>query len=509
MKSMKRVLALVLAMVMCLGLATVAMATEATPAAGSITIKNAAIGKTYTLYKVFDATYDAVNNTTAYTVVKDSDIAKAVEASGFFTLGKADSSNKQAVIKNASATDTQITDWIKGLVTNGTIKSVEGPITADSTTLTFTTTAYGYYYISTDHGATVTIDNNTPNATLIDKNRTTPTQVGNGKEIIELNGVELETPATSMTAQVGDTVKFKISFSAVNFITPENATKDTPIPQVTKYTVTDTSYALNIDWNSVVITVGSETLRKLDSATTAEKGYVLSDSTIGQDGKTVQVITLPWVNGENNSLYADPSQVTITYTATVTSDAADAPAENKAIVQYNDVEPPVIDIPTDEIKTYKVQLIKTNGTAELTGAEFKLYDSMEGGNEVKVVKEAENVYRVAAADETGAVIEAGNVTIKGLKGDTSYYLEETKAPDGYNKLDERTEIQMANKDRVDGANPDGTPATQDAIRVVNKQGSTLPSTGGIGTTIFYVIGGLLVIGAGVLLVTKKRMSHNG
>ena len=97
----------------------------------------------------------------------------------------------------------------------------------------------------------------------------------------------------------------------------------------------------------------------------------------------------------------------------------------------------------------------------------------------------------------------GGINIDGLAvGD--YTLTETAAPQGYNMLDEPIEINIAKDGSVTTSIDSGAVSV---ITVVNQSGSELPSTGGIGTTIFYTIGGLLAVGAVVLLVTKKRM-HN-
>ncbi|MBQ8076486.1 MAG: LPXTG cell wall anchor domain-containing protein, partial [Oscillospiraceae bacterium] len=94
------------------------------------------------------------------------------------------------------------------------------------------------------------------------------------------------------------------------------------------------------------------------------------------------------------------------------------------------------------------------------------------------------------------IITNGNtVTINGLDGDLTYQLTETEAPTGYNKM---------NPDTVD-VPPNGS-KTFDAQNVENNKGTQLPSTGGIGTTIFYIVGAVLVIGAGVVLVTRRRMN---
>ena len=92
------------------------------------------------------------------------------------------------------------------------------------------------------------------------------------------------------------------------------------------------------------------------------------------------------------------------------------------------------------------------------------------------------------------MIEAGQVVIKGLKGDTKYYLEEVKAPNGYNILTKRQEV-LVSKD--DSARAD----------VVNKSGAELPSTGSIGTTMFYISGAVMLIGAFIFMVSKRRMKN--
>ena len=90
--------------------------------------------------------------------------------------------------------------------------------------------------------------------------------------------------------------------------------------------------------------------------------------------------------------------------------------------------------------------------------------------------------------------KTGVIVVKGLANGT-YYFEETEAPEGFNKLTARTDATT-----IKDANA--------TISVLNQSGTELPSTGGIGTTIFYIIGAILVIGAGVVLVTRRRMNAN-
>ena len=131
-------------------------------------------------------------------------------------------------------------------------------------------------------------------------------------------------------------------------------------------------------------------------------------------------------------------------------------------------------------------------------------------------------YRIATANDTAEnityVIEAGAVTIKGLDDATDYYLYETKAPVGYNQLKDPVKFKISATYSEDGSKlaegsltvsiNDGAASTDLSANIENKAGSTLPSTGGIGTTIFYVVGSVLVIGAAVVLITRKRMGKS-
>ena len=107
-------------------------------------------------------------------------------------------------------------------------------------------------------------------------------------------------------------------------------------------------------------------------------------------------------------------------------------------------------------------------------------------------------------DATEVTTDAnGSASFEGLKAGT-YYLVETLAPSGYNLLTEPIEVIIAPTTAEGSAEAVYADVTSE---VANSTGSLLPSTGGIGTTIFYVLGGVLVLGAAILLITKKRMSR--
>ena len=161
----------------------------------------------------------------------------------------------------------------------------------------------------------------------------------------------------------------------------------------------------------------------------------------------------------------------------------------------------VIGVESDFVNIDKDGIVYVNGKerTQLTGAEFRLYDAKTGGNEIKVVlvDATSNTYRVARANENGVTIKAGKATILGLDAG-KYYLEEVVAPTGYNKLTSRVEIIISK------INSDKT-FSRFSTNVENYTGSKLPETGGIGTTLFLTLGSILVIGFGLLLVTKLRV----
>lgn len=167
-----------------------------------------------------------------------------------------------------------------------------------------------------------------------------------------------------------------------------------------------------------------------------------------------------------------------------------------------------------ELKDAKFVLSK-NGTVNL-GTIAENGTPAETENLIKLVYDSANkTYRVATASDakTTYVMTAGDITIKGLD-DAEYYLYETKAPAGYNRLTEPVKFKInATYNSADSCPAVLTKVGDEAavtglkVSVENNAGTTLPSTGGMGTTVFYVVGGGLMAVAVVLLVTKKRMEN--
>lgn len=217
----------------------------------------------------------------------------------------------------------------------------------------------------------------------------------------------------------------------------------------------------------------------------------------------------------------DGATITFTYTAHLnekaTVNTTSGPTDNKNSVQLqysNNPRPGDYwgTTPKSEVYvfTYQLNNTKRQNTVDgpaLAGAGFKLYSDAECNNEVGLYQEGEFYFPIKDATDKKAVEmisgENGQFNVKGLDAGT-YYLKETITPAGYDTCGVTPVTIKADHSGNDHVNLEGSNLT-----IVNKKagGITLPSTGGIGTTIFYVVGGGLMVAAIVLLVTKKRMEN--
>ncbi len=172
-----------------------------------------------------------------------------------------------------------------------------------------------------------------------------------------------------------------------------------------------------------------------------------------------------------------------------------------------------------KVKTYDFEFTKVDGEAKLDGAEFELRPT-ENGDPIKFIKDEDGtLYKKADSDDTDTVttIVVNSKTknkatvLSGFGGaddtdGTNYYLVETKAPAGYNKLTAPIIVNVKDNGTISVKIGNDDPVATATFNVENNTGTVLPSTGGIGTTIFYIIGGALVVGAIVTLVTRRNMS---
>ena len=500
MKHARKLASLLLALVMVFALATTAFAagtvTTPTTGNGSITISNAAKGETYTIYKLFDATVNADGSSIAYTgevpeSLKDyfsADANHYISATAKAKDGENMSDGLRAALKT----------WAKTATATATAKS-------DGSALNFNELAYGYYVVTTTQGdQVISVDSTMPNVTIVDKNSSTPK--------------DLSKTASSNDVSIGDTVTYTVSFKTSNYYGAGTEAKE-----IVSYTIEDTlpEFLSNVTVTSIIVDNDG------NNATAGDQANVTAQF-------ANKKIVIDWYDEVNNKfLYDNGATVTITYTAVVTDKAAiDGNGNtNKVTVTWTTKggdEPGPDKVETDEtIFTYAIALKKVNNKGNaLPGAvfEFPFY--------VKSTADANGAY-IYAGTTAGAGLtnqittpDSGVIVVKGVKSG-SYEITEVTAPAGYNKLTAPVTVQAVKTSSTsthttvyldkDGnvvdvsakeievkVDIDTIAAT--AVVVVNKAGTELPSTGGMGTTVFYVLGAVLVLGAVVLLVTKKRMS---
>lgn len=437
---------------------------------GSITINKAVVDETYSIYRVLDLeTYDETNNHYIYRANADFKVfVESTEASAYLEA-KNENGNTYYVWKG-DTTDTRVQEFAKlafAHAENNSIKPVAST-KATSTTVEFKNLDLGYYLMSSTTAEKDTrllsLTTTNPSATTREKNTLTPDV---DKEVEEKG-----TYGKTNDASIGDTVNFKATIIVG--------------AGYTDYKLRDKmSAGLTFNANSVVVKVNNTVVDSSNyTVRTDVSGY-----TFVIEFKNEYIVTLP-----KNTV------ITVTYSAILNENAVVEGEGNPNVLDlaYGDTNTPEKQTIT---YSYAFDVIKIDGKerTQLTGAEFRLYDAKTGGNEIKVVlvDATSNTYRVARANENGVTIKAGKATILGLDGGT-YYLEEVVAPTGYNKLTSRVEIIISK------INSDKT-FSRFSTNVENYTGSKLPETGGIGTTLFLTLGSILVIGFGLLLVTKLRV----
>ena len=562
---MKKILSLMLAFVLVLSMSVTAFAADGQ---GSITITNATVGQSYSVYKLFDATYNANAEGKADAVSYSIDDSNQFFAVLFGADGTTPNNyfNYDAVTgtvtKKSTVNDTELIAYVTGIVnaSGANYTPDAGPVEATTTEVEFDDLDYGYYIIKSTLGGTVTINSNTPDVEVIDKNQQGGTnfnkQIKTGEAA---DGAELW--GDSNSASFGETVKYKITFNATNY---DGAN------QTQFYSVYDTTgAAITPNFNSITVKVGDQTLTKGyhigtgEFAGTSEKlGTWDGDYTTAAEWYLVQSdkdnfrISIPWMtnhtlNGNGTSGYSlafgegaeskfeSPVTVEITYEATVEDNATIGGASyntagsnniNTAHVKWY-FQGGTNSTINDTVHTYVygIGVLKEDSSTavNLSGAEFEVYSDEACTQQVKFIETSINGVYSHDEDGTGATNKVvsqvnGKIVLLGLK-DGDYYLKEVKAPDGYNALSAPVKIEVGEGKSEDFsvyANTSGEVADteQDVAgytkhtfgvtkaTVGNSKGVELPSTGGKGTTMLITFGSLIAIGFAVFLITHKKMS---
>lgn len=526
-KSIKQILSLLLVALMAVSLlGTAAFATEVNPPAepetetgnNSIAVTGTKVGEVLTLYRMFDLSVDDESDPKAFRYTVNADWT------AFFT-----GEGAGAAYVTLDATDGHVT-WKEGMDTAekmialgqaasayATANSLQGTSSGEltGTSYTFEGLVPGYYLITSTLGTKAIIDTtpSKPAPSIAEKNPEDTID----KQVQEDSTEEW---GTSNDAQVGDTVNFKSTVTLQ--------------PYTTNVKVHDTmTDGLAINADSILIEGLTKKAAAADDAEptgegseeTEEAAYDYEVLVPGEDGETFTVI---FSDSYLASLTAQ-TELVITYNAILTEAAIVTGEDGTAVVDQNNKTKVTFGNKqtstekTTETKTYSFEVFKhaTDSEENLGGAVFQL---QKAGTAVKLFKIDDQNYRVATAAEITAAGEdvvaysdeltaeelaiannkitdyfittdEDNIVILGVDNDDDYTLVELRAPDGFNKLSSAVEVTVGS-DNAYKAN------------VENKSGTELPGTGGIGTTIFYIVGSLLVVGAGVVLITKKRMGKD-
>jgi len=493
MKNMKKMMALVIATMMIAMYAVVpAWAAESDTATvskfdASVTVSGIKTGNTLNLYRIVAFNLDESNNSISY------NLATGLPAA-YDTIDELAELSEDGYVFTEGSTSKAAADTLANMIAQGTVTplaTINQVAASDAATLNLP----AGWYIATVSG---TNDTSLIYQNMIIDAMPIVDEANNGykkadaisftvkhSDVVVNKGVGSDADLTAETDttdkySVGDTVPFKIGTNIPNYPTPSKEAS---------FSITDTPTALTDDiTNNFVVKVDGTPVESSASSWSVARpdgntdGFVITfvkDYILANAGKSVEVTYNAVI--KDSAVIADDG-----LTATNTANIKFNPNPNEtATVEPED---------TTELYTYGINVLKydeTAGTSKaLTGAKFVLYKA-DGTT-------------VAGAETE--VDENGYVSWDGLAAGT-YKLVETQAPAGYVLDSTPKEIVVS----------DSTAATDDRVTdgttetcflqtdIPNRKGQTLPETGGIGTTLFYLIGAILVLGAGVVLVTRRRV----
>ena len=477
-KAIKKFMAALLAVAMLCAMAVPAFAAPSTD--GSITIGKAVSGETYDIYELFQLdSFDSDAQTYSYTVKSEwkSFFEGSNPGASYITL------TDDHPTWNTNKDETTKADFAKAALEwakrDGSGITATDSKTAAGETVTFTGLELGYYLVDTSLGSLCNLTTTAKNAQIDEKNEKPDIdkKIKNGDSLVGDN-----------SAQIGATVEYEVT------VTVQKGT--------TGYVVRDTM--------SNGLTFNADSVKVNGQALTDSVGTLNTSTSAAPYTFTLEFADSYILN------QAAGTKIKVTYSATINENAqigGNGNTNNVSLKYGNNSESSHKEVTT---KVYEFDLVKVDGTSKklLSGAQFKLYGSADGNDEIKLVKDGEG-YRVATAEEITAgktveYIETNDtkaVRISGLASGVTYYLDEVKAPDGYNPLTSRKEFNLDSGSNNTTMTGNTWTANDGGILVENNAGATLPSTGGMGTTLFYVIGGGLMVAAVILLVTKKRMEN--
>lgn len=507
MKSIKRIIALLLTAVMTMTMSVTAFA--ASPNCSlTVNVKGGQDlkGQTINLYKLFDVTVSSDKKNYSYTVSKEAGYKNAlVEVLGSpITEDSKDEEIAKAVLDLGGNDSTEVQNFAnkftaKALTSNLISTATSHKIADSKNSHTFTDLAAGYYLVYVTGGkeiqsSLVTVDEST-------------------------NKVNLKTEAPSITKTAN---KGSVNIGDVVTYTVTGSVPDTAGYSEYVYKIHDTlSNGLDFVNDAKGAAVTGDTVnvsvafKDATDASTAPKTATIS----GDNNRTMALDLSAWVrtNQANKG-----KEFTVTYYAKVNK-AADVSTKNNATLEYGNNPGETTTTTPSEAKTptYPLDINKTKKGSEekLAGAKFRLYSSeadAKANDESKAIKVSPVVAGNYVVDPASTTTEfesvksiegkGYNLHVNGLAAGT-YYLVETEAPAGYNKLTASIKVVITKNGDDFTISQDDTDVTDKIIDVENSTGSILPSTGGMGTIAFTVVAALLVLGVAVSFIRDRKREN--
>jgi len=507
MKTIKRISAVLFAVILVAVSAAPAFAAEHK---GAIKVTDVTPEKTYNIYRIFDMTADVDETDPDNPVINGVYYEVNSDWTDFFTTGAGaaylvdnDTSDGLPVTTFNSATkyinitDANVAEFSKKAQAYVISKPVAATASQNAPLagtnpmeVNFTNLDLGYYLVY-PYGATQLKGTNASICALTTTDFTQEIVAKSEYPTIEKTVGSGETDGSY---DIGDTLDFTIKG-----VVPDTTGYTTYIYKISD----EMSAGLAFDQTSLTITVGSNTLTDTD----------LEDKTVSATGFSFKI-----KNINDTTRYNVGDEITVTYSAVITSNALRERPANEAAEESNNAQltysndPTITDGTTTsnstpvEVKIYTgtIQINKVDSESadatKLQGAQFVLKKTE--GTTVKYYSQDENTKEVTwvtnKADATVAISGTdGKAVFEGI-ADGTYLIEEIAPPTGYNKLSADVTVTVDSKTV-------GHNVTVEQP-IVNKKGVELPGTGGIGTTIFYTLGAILVLGAGILLISKRKMS---
>lgn len=562
MKAMKKLASLLLALVMALALAVPAFAVGTYSIIVTNTNKSISInGKTYYAYKLFDATYSGDN--VAYTV-SEAFKAFTYTVDGVNYQGNALITYLGTLTNDADALDAFAKAALKYATDNEI--AAAGSAEAANETAVIGLPAPGYYLVT---GTATAPDNQTVTAAcaLTTAKPTAEVNVKADAPSVDKKIVEGEQKVAANTASIGDSVNYEITskvpdmkgYAKYFFVMEDTLSKgltynedmvikigDTTLTKDTGYTLKETNNAdgttsLEIVFKNFIQYTAGAAIKVTYSATLNQDAEL--DPTIGNPNKVKLIYSNnpnevgtgeegnPDKPGPGDVTGKTPESETKTYVTGIKITKVDGKDTSKTLtgakfkIEGNGVKVVLINKTiyqkADNGTYYMLKDGSYTDVAPVTdknadGYNADKYDSITTKYEKVTVVTKDTV--PTQINTVGYVDKDGVLIFEGL-GEGTYTIKEIIAPNGYNLLKDEITVKIeATEKTLNGCTwtvtvNDETKLTigEDhlfAFNVVNNAGKELPSTGGIGTTIFYVVGSVLVIGAAVVLITRKRMGKS-